>query len=58
MKIITRFHVVLEKEEEGGFSVYVPALPGGRNFSFLSKFPQLPGELRARLTVEEFNGLL
>ncbi|MBI4063201.1 MAG: type II toxin-antitoxin system HicB family antitoxin [Elusimicrobia bacterium] len=29
MKKIARFHVVLEKEpEDGGFSVYVPALPG------------------------------
>lgn len=23
-----RFHVILEREEEGGFSAYVPALPG------------------------------
>ena len=25
---IRTFHVVLEAEEEGGFSVYVPSLPG------------------------------
>ena len=24
----TRYHVVLEKQEEGGYTVYVPELPG------------------------------